>query len=188
MPITPHIEAVAKRTIEGIQDYYCRFSDDINDTDEMEHRIARIERLKDACNGYSDKDKLQKTAENLFEVGTAWERGQDVLKTIIRTNQAYVEQRLDEIEKSNSENYEHLQESIKELSDNMLNKLDDERKYNDTHYEYKSQLSSGAGLKNALLKFIDAHFSGVLFGVIFIIVLLFISGQTDLINQIIGKF
>lgn len=197
MPITTHIEEVARRTIEEIQDYYKSFSDDINDTDEMEHRIARVERLKEACNGLTEKDKLQKTAENLFEVGTAWERGQDMIKKIIRRNQKDVENRLAEIRKENNDNYEKIQTSIKELSDNMNKKFEEEQKYNETHFETKVQQmvkdvnveKSESGFKNVLLRFFDKHL-GVIATVIIIIVLaVFISGQMDLVKELlkIGK-
>lgn len=195
MPITPHIEAEAKRTIDEIQDYYKRFSDDINDSDEMEHRIARIERLKEACNGLTEKDKLQKTAENLFEVGTAYERGTDMIKKIISRNQKNVESKLAEIRKENNENYNHIQDSIKELSENIDKQFEEEREYNEKHFETKIQLitkdnnaNSSTGFKGMVLKFFDSHFGGCLFGILLIIVLLFISGHTDLINQILSKF
>jgi len=195
MPITPHIEAEAKRTIDEIQDYYKRFSDDINDTDEMEHRIARVERLKEACNGLTEKDKLQKTAENLFEVGTAWERGQDMIKKIIRKNQKDVETRLAQIRKENNDNYEKIQTSIKELSDNMNKKFEEEQKYNDTHFESKVQQvgrdatieKSDGGFKTSLLKFFDKHLGKIITLVIIVILVIFISGQIDLVKQIIGK-
>ena len=197
MPITPHIEAVARRTIDEIQDYYRNYSDDINDSDEMEHRIARVERLKEACNGLTEKDKLQKTAENLFEVGTAWERGQDMIKKIIRKNQINVEKQLDEIRKENNENYNKLQTSIKELSNTMTQKFEEEKQYNEGHYESKTQIiekeneeteQNNGGFKGAILRFVDHHFVGCLFGLIVIIVLMFISGHIDLFNQLISKF
>lgn len=196
MPITTHIESVARRTIEEIQDYYKNYSDDINDSDEMEHRIARVERLKEACNGLTEKDKLQKTAENLFEVGTAWERGQDMIKKIIRRNQKDVETKLAEFRKETNENYEKIRSAIKELSDNMNNKFDEEKQYNESHFESKNQVittttketNAQVGFKGMIIKFVDNHFTGCLFGLISIIVLLFISGHIDLINMIINKF
>ena len=199
MPITTHIEEVARRTIEEIQDYYKSFSDDINDTDEMEHRIARVERLKEACNGLTEKDKLQKTAENLFEVGTAWERGQDMIKKIIRKNQKDVEARLIELRKENNDNYNKLQSSIKDLSDNMNKKFEEEQKYNETHFESKvqqlvkdasneKQESTSLGIKGSILKFFDKYFGGIATIVIVVILVLFITGQIDLIKQIVSKF
>lgn len=192
MAITPHIEAEAARTIEEIQDYYRKFSDDINDSDEMEHRIARVERLKEACNGLTENEKLQKTAENLFEVGTAWERGQDMIKKIIRKNQTDVEKRLAEIRKENSDNFDNIQTSIKELSNTMTKKFEEEQKYNDSHYEAKAQITvntptSNASVKNSIIKFIDNHFAGCALTLLIIIFVLFISGHIDLINQILSK-
>jgi Ribonuclease G/E len=195
MAITAHIEAEAKRTIEEIQDYYRKFSDDINDTDEMEHRIARVERLKEACNGLTENEKLQKTAENLFEVGTAWERGQDMIKKIIRKNQSNVEKRLTEIRTENNENYKKIENSIKDLSDTMTKKFEEEQKYNDSHYETKAQVNTAqptqtqnGSVKNSIIKFIDNHFAGCAITFLIIIFVLFISGHIELINQILTKF
>lgn len=193
MPITHHIEEVARRTIDEIQDYYKNYSDDINDTDEMEHRIARVERLKEACNGLTEKDKLQKTAENLFEVGTAWERGQDTIKKVIRKNQKEVEAKLAEFRKENNENLEKIQKAIKELFDHMTKKFEEEKEYNETHFETKVQQivkdaekPEKGGFKNALLNFFDRHF-GIIATVIIIIVLaVFISGQMDLVKELLG--
>lgn len=193
MPITHHIEEVARRTIDEIQDYYKNYSDDINDTDEMEHRIARVERLKEACNGLTEKDKLQKTAENLFEVGTAWERGQDTIKKIIRKNQKEVEAKLAEFRKENNESLEKIQKAIKELFDHMNKKFEEEQKYNDTHFESKAKQrdiseKSDSGFKNSLLKFFDRHLGKIITLAIIVILVIFISGQIDLVKQIIGKF
>ena len=195
MPITHHIEEVARRTIDEIQDYYKNYSDDINDSDEMEHRIARVERLKEACNGLTEKDKLQKTAENLFEVGTAWERGQDTIKKVIRKNQKEVEAKLAEFRKENNENLEKIQKAIKELFDHMNKKFEEEKEYNEVHYESKLKLigsekpeTNSGGFKGMILKFFDKHFGGVLTVVVLIILVLFITGQIDLIKQIVGKF
>jgi Fe2+ transport system protein B len=163
----------------------------------MEHRIARVERLKEACNGLTEKDKLQKTAENLFEVGTAWERGQDMIKKIIKKNQIFVERQFEEIQKQNSENYKNLQESINTLSENMNKKFEEEKQYNEEHYETKVQIvekgkdlpqTNNSGFKGSILRFFDNHFAGCLFGIVFIIILMFISGHTELINMIINKF
>ena len=193
MPITAHIEAEAKRTIDEIQDYYRRFSDDINDTDEMEHRIARVERLKEACKGLTEKEKLQKTAENHFEVGTAWERGQDMIKKIIRKNQADVEKRLTEIRDENNENYEKLQASINSLSSTMTTKFEEEQKYNDSHFLMKPQVNDQkdaiqtGGFKGMILKFIDKHFVGCATTILLIILVLFVSGHIELVNQLLSK-
>ncbi len=193
MAITPHIEAEAKRTIEEIQDYYHKFSDDINDSDEMEHRIARVERLKEACNGLTENEKLQKTAENLFEVGTAWERGQDMIKKIIRKNQFNVEKRLTEIRTENNENYKKIENSIKDLSDTMTKKFEEEQKYNDSHFEAKVQMTTvqqtnqNNSMKTSIIKFIDNHFAGCAITLLIIIFVLFVSGHIELIDQLLSK-
>ena len=150
MAITPHIEAEAKRTIEGIQDYYKNYSDSPGDFEEMEHRIARVERLKEACNGFTEKEKLQATAENLFEVGSAWERGSDEIKKIIKKNNKLTADQIlklseetkesfKEIQRENNSNYDRIQESLQNLAKNVNDKFEESRQYNDKHFIRKDK-------------------------------------------------
>ena len=132
MAITPHIEAEAKRTIEGIQYYYKNYSDSPGDFEEMEHRIARVERLKEACNGFTEKEKLQATAENLFEVGSAWERGSDEIKKIIKKNNKLTAEQIlklseetKEMQRENNSNYDKINTSLKDLAKNFNDKFEE---------------------------------------------------------------
>ena len=202
MPITPHIEAEAKRTIEEIQEYYKNYSDGPGDFEEMEHRITRVERLKEACNGLTDKEKLQSTAENLFEVGSAWERGSDEIKKIIKKNIRRTEEQItklgeenqtnfNEIKKKNNDNYVKIQKSIELLSDNVNKRFDEFKKYNDDNFvkkdDKKEDIKESYTFKGKILNFIDKHFSGVAVWTIILFLLIFISGHIDLINDLLAK-
>ena len=203
MAITPHIEAEAKRTIEGIQDYYKNYSDSPGDFEEMEHRIARVERLKEACNGFTEKEKLQATAENLFEVGSAWERGSDEIKKIMKRNyKATGEQILKlseetkesfkEIQRENNTNYDKIFDSLQKLAKNVNDKFEESRRYNDETFIRKKEKKDDAvkdsyTLKGKILNFIDRHFFGVATWTIIIFLFIFISGHTDLISEVLSK-
>lgn len=200
MAITPHIEAEAKRTIEGIQDYYKNYSDSPGDFEEMEHRIARVERLKEACNGFTEKEKLQATAENLFEVGSAWERGSDEIKKIIKKNNKLTADQIlklseetKEMQRENNSNYDKINTSLKDLAKNFNDKFEEARKYNDQHFIRKDkpkeekETKDSYTFKGKILSFIDRHFSGVAIWTIIIFLFIFISGHVDIINELLSK-
>ena len=202
MAITPHIEAEAKRTIEGIQDYYKNYSDSPGDFEEMEHRIARVERLKEACNGFTEKEKLQATAENLFEVGSAWERGSDEIKKIIKKNNKLTADQIlklseetkesfKEIQRENNSNYDRIQESLQNLAKNVNDKFEESRQYNDKHFirkdKPKEDVKDSYTFKGKILNFIDHHFLGVAVWTIVILMFIFISGHTDILQMLFSK-
>ena len=198
MAITPHIEAEAKRTIEGIQDYYKNYSDSPGDFEEMEHRIARVERLKEACNGFTEKEKLQATAENLFEVGSAWERGSDEIKKIIKKNNKLTADQIlklseetKEMQRENNSNYDKINTSLKDLAKNFNDKFEETRKYNDQHFirkdKPKEEVKDSYTFKGKILNFIDHHFLGVAVWTIVILMFIFISGHTDILQMLFSK-
>lgn len=198
MAITPHIEAEAKRTIEGIQDYYKNYSDSPGDFEEMEHRIARVERLKEACNGFTEKEKLQATAENLFEVGSAWERGSDEIKKIIKKNNKLTAEQIlklseetKEMQRENNSNYDKINTSLKDLAKNFNDKFEEARKYNDQHFirkdKPKEETKDSYTFKGKILSFIDHHFLGVAVWTIVILTFIFISGHTDILQMLFSK-
>lgn len=198
MAITPHIEAEAKRTIEGIQDYYKNYSDSPGDFEEMEHRIARVERLKEACNGFTEKEKLQATAENLFEVGSAWERGSDEIKKIIKKNNKLTADQIlklseetKEMQRENNSNYDKINTSLKDLAKNFNDKFEESRKYNDQHFirkdKPKEEVKDSYTFKGKILSFIDHHFLGVAVWTILILLFIFISGHVDILQMLFSK-
>ena len=84
MAISDRIQAEARRTIDGIQRFYEKYSDEVDDAVEREHRIARVEASMEGCNGLSQEDKIQKTAENVFELTCAQERSYDAIRMELR--------------------------------------------------------------------------------------------------------
>ena len=84
MAISPRIAAEAQRTIDGIRRFYEQYGDEYSDSAEREFRIARIEAAKEGCNGLTQEEKIQKTAENVFEFACAQERTYDALRLEIK--------------------------------------------------------------------------------------------------------
>ena len=72
MAITKQLRDEADRAIEGIRKYYDG-GDALCEIEEREHRIGRIEAALDGCNGYTEKEKIQKTAETVFKLTCASE-------------------------------------------------------------------------------------------------------------------
>lgn len=62
---------------------YERHHDDDDDRSELDHRLDRIDRVKNGCNGLDERQKLQANAENIFELTCSWELGSDALKAKI---------------------------------------------------------------------------------------------------------
>lgn len=74
MAVSERIKAEAQRTIAGIQEFYRDLGEDAGSKEEMEHRIERVEAVMEGCNGLTQEEKIQKTAENVFELTCAQER------------------------------------------------------------------------------------------------------------------
>ena len=90
MAISDRIKAEARRTIDGMQRFYEKYSDETDDREELEHRIARVEASMEGCNGLTQDEKIQKTAENVFELTCAQERSYDALRLELRDQLARV--------------------------------------------------------------------------------------------------
>lgn len=108
MPITDHIKQVAERTIGLIQDYYKRNPNE--SFQEQEARISRIERAMEACNGFEPEEKLQRVAENVFEITCSWEVGTDAIKDKISS----LETKLDKLQTESLEMDEKLSNAFME--------------------------------------------------------------------------
>ena len=90
MAVSERIKAEARRTIDGMQKFYEKYSDDVDDAEELEHRVARVEAAMEGCNGLSQEEKIQKTAENLFELTCSQERTYDAMRRELKlTRDAY---------------------------------------------------------------------------------------------------
>ena len=108
MAISDRIRAEARRTIDGMQKFYEKYGDDIDDSEELEHRIARVEASMEGCNGLTQDEKVQKTAENLFELTCAQERMYDALRREMRLTRDEYKRECDEIKKINARDFEAL--------------------------------------------------------------------------------
>ena len=113
MAISARIEAEAKRTIDGIRRFYEQYGDEYCDSAEREFRIARIEAAKEGCNGLTQEEKIQKTAENVFEFACAQERTYDALRLEIKKSGDTFSEKLNQgLDKIKSE----MQAGFKEIS------------------------------------------------------------------------
>ena len=50
MAVSERIKAEARRTIDGMQKFYEKYSDDVDDAAELDHRVARVEAAMEGCN------------------------------------------------------------------------------------------------------------------------------------------
>lgn len=107
MAVSERIEAEAQRTIAGIQEFYRDLGNGAGSKEEMEHRIRRVEAVKEGCNGLTQEEKVQKTAENLFELTCAQERLFDSVRREIWDVKNIVEE--------NKEEFKNVRQDIKEL-------------------------------------------------------------------------
>lgn len=169
MAISERIRAEARRTIDGMQRFYEKFSDDPADAEELEHRIARVEASMEGCNGLTPDEKIQKTAENVFELTCAQERTYDAIRREIK-----------EVRKQNDANFKSLQEELKTGLECVVKKIED------------SGSDSSVSVKNYktprfLTKFISDHPLLTFNAFMFIVLLVFISGHFEIITGLIGS-
>jgi hypothetical protein len=162
MAISDRIRAEAKRTIVEIQKFYDTYGDGIDDAEEREHRIARVEASMEGCNGLSQDDKIQKTAENVFELTCAQERSYDSLRREMKLSRAEHAKDFGALKKN-------LQDGLKEIAEKIE----------------ASGMDSSASLRkdqkgmNAFIKTISQHPLMAFSTFLVILVLTFISGHFD---------
>lgn len=170
MAITDRIRAEAVRTIKGIQSYYEKYGGDHEDAEEMEHRISRIEATMEGCNGLSQEDKVQKTAENLFELTCSQERLFDSMRKEIKL-----------LRDENNKEFDILRAEVKEGLEGVIKKIED----------------SGSGSKpppenyesikfKFVYKLISDHPVLALNAFLFVLVLVFISGHFEALIKLCG--
>lgn len=167
MAISDRIQAEARRTIDGIQRFYEKYSDEVDDAEEREHRIARVEASMEGCNGLSQEDKIQKTAENVFELTCAQERSYDAIRMELR-----------KMKEQTSKDFKDLQTEIRTGIDGVMKKIEDSG---------MDSSSSSAGKKvNAkfLTKIISDHPLIAFNAFIFVILLVFVSGHFELLYKL----
>ena len=170
MAISDRIRAEARRTIEGMTKYYQEYSDYADESEELEHRIARIEASMEGCNGLSQEDKVQKTAENVFELTCAQERTYDALRCELKRTRESVR---DELKKGLSD----LRSDLKKDLGRMEKKIED------------SGADSSASCrqhKHFITKFVSEHPAMSCGVFVFFLILVFVSGHFELISKMCG--
>lgn len=171
MAISDRIKAEARRTIDGMQEFYKKYSEDPHDAEELEHRIARVEASMEGCNGFTQEEKVQKTAENVFALTCAQERSYDALRLEMK--------RMREL---TAHNFEALKNEIKTGLDNVVKKIED-----------SGMDSSGHGSGNTdeqhnlVAKVISEHPIMAFNAFIFVLILAFVSGHFQDIANFFGK-
>lgn len=183
MAVSERIKAEAARTIEGMQRFYAKYRDDSDDAEELEHRIARVEASKEGCNGLTPEDKLQKTAENVFELTCAQERSYDALRMELwKTRQEWIGA-LKELKAMHSSDYKSLHEELRTGLSNVVKKIEDSG--------MDSSASMGSSKKSSehshlITKIISDHPLLAFNSFVFMLVLVFISGHFEDIVKLLS--
>lgn len=175
MAISDRIKAEAERTIAGMQRFAAKYGDDVDDAEELEHRIARIEASMEGCNGLTQDEKIQKTAENVFELTCAQERSYDSLRREIKITR---------------DEYRH---ECKEIKDELKKGLSDVmKKIEDSGMDCSrpkqdGSASNGKAEKDGVLSKVIAEHPLLAFNAfMFILILSFVSGHFDMLVKIFG--
>ena len=184
MAVSDRIKAEALRTIEGMQRFYSKYSDDIDDAEELEHRIARVEASMEGCNGLTQDEKIQKTAENVFELTCAQERSYDALRMELRRTRDEWRNEFAELKNQNALDFASVQQEIKKGLEGVVKKIED------SGMDSSASVQSGAAskVKNSkiLSKFIMEHPLIVFNAFIFILILVFVSGHFEILAKMFG--
>lgn len=176
MAISDRIKAEARRTIDGMQRFYEKYSDDVDDAEELEHRIARVEASMEGCNGLSQDDKIQKTAENLFELTCAQERSYDSLRREMKLARDDYKSRFSEMKEQISCDFKNLQKDLKDGLKSVMKKIEDSGA--------DSVASGASNMSHAhfLWRFVSEHPMISFYSFIIVILLVFISGHFDIVQ------
>lgn len=181
MAISERIKAEARRTIDRMQQVYEKFSDDVNDAEELEHRIARVEASMEGCNGLSQEDKIQKTAENVFELTCAQERSYDALRLELKRNRDEYKSEFADLRTQNAQDFDSLRQEIKEGLESVMKKIED------SGMDSTASMIRGNKFSGLVAHLISAHpalSSGVFLAVL---VLVFISGHFQAILDLFAS-
>jgi hypothetical protein len=181
--ISDRIRAEARRTIDGMQKFYEKYGDDIDDSEELEHRIARVEASMEGCNGLTQDEKVQKTAENLFELTCSQERTYDALRREMRLARDEYKRECDEIKKNNARDFEALRQDLRTGLKNIKTTIESSGCDNSSN---SSNPKSRSNNQKAFSKFISEHPVIAFNAFIFVILLVFISGHFEFLEKICG--
>lgn len=170
MAVSERIKAEAKRTIDGMQRFAAKYGYDVDDAEELEHRIARVEASMEGCNGLTPEDKLQKTAENVFELTCAQERSYDALRMELKRNR-----------EEHKRECEDIKAELKKGLDDVMKKIED------SGMDSSSSMGGHkSGYSKAFFKIISEHPLLAFNAFIFVSVLVFVSGYFEVISKLCG--
>lgn len=180
MAISDRIKAEARRTIDGIQRYYEKYGADVEDAEEMEHRIERVESAMAGCNGLSHDDKIQKTAENLFELTCAQERSFDAMRREMKIIRKECKDEFEDIRSDCKQEFETLNAELREGLKAVAQKIEE------SGSDCSHPASTNPKEMWMLAKVISEHPSLAFATFIFILILAFVSGHFDAISKLFG--
>lgn len=170
MAISDRIKAEARRTIDGIERYYDKYGIDVDDAEEREHRIARIEAAMEGCNGLTHDEKVQKTAENLFELTCAQERAYDMMRKEIK-----------QLRDENNQEFDVMRGELHDGLDRVIKKIEE------SGSDGQKQQSAFRHVHHHLLtKMISEHPVIVVNVFVFVLLLVFISGHFSELAKLFG--
>lgn len=188
--ISDRIKAEARRTIDGMTRFYQKYSDEADDTEELEHRIARVEASMEGCNGLTQDEKIQKTAENVFELTCAQERSYDTLRMELRKTRDEYKSEFNEMRKLNSQDFEKLEKELKKGLDGVMKKIEDSGCDSSSAFRPPAA-TGGAAVKEGglaiLMNVISNHPLLAFNSFMFLLVLVFVSGHFKDILGLFGK-
>lgn len=165
MAISERIKAEALRTIESMKDFHKRYG--AESAEELEHRIARVEASMEGCNGLTQEEKIQKTAENMFELTCAQERSYDALRAELWKNRAEYSA---DIQVVRQELKNGLNSVMKKIEDSGTDCSDSRR----TH-------------GTAILRLISDHPMIAMVTFLSVLLMVFVSGHFELLAKLLGK-
>jgi len=209
MAISKQLRDEADRTIAGISDYYEKYGDTLIDAEEREHRISKVTAALEGCNGLTEKEKIQKTAENLFGLTCTWERDSLALKRELRLNREEFSKAFDKSKKETAEEFTKLGATVTALDSKMdtlateLSSLGRELKRmsqchialpattpGDNNYvrtNGQPVISQMSSWHAKIINLLDAHFGTAVSFVLIILLFLILSGNLEWISTFISN-
>ena len=194
MAITKKLKDEADRTIAGITKYYEQCGDTLLDADEREHQIEKIESALEGCNGITEKEKIQKTAENLFGLTCSMERDFLALKRELKISQDKTRESIESIKTDLADTKVDLKKignSITSLDKRFENLCLDISKMTEgprpqlphEQVQVEPQKKDVPWYAKCVL-IIDKHFGTAMTTLVILVILLIFSGNLDSIQNI----
>lgn len=189
MAITKKLRDEADRTIAGIMHYYEQCDDAVTSAAERELRIGKVEDALEGCNGITEKEKIQKTAENLFVLTCAWERDSLALKQELKLSREETEKAFKKFQEETIGEFNKLSTNVDALGnkiDAMLIAKKSIPRHAGDNMSEKVSMPSRVTLK--VLELIDHHPMAVTILTMFVMAILLFGGKLgDLTSLIASK-